>query len=172
MSLACISIGSNLQDPHQQILAAIEQLSQIDHTQLDRVSGLYTTKPWGLEEQPDFINAAAGLQTRLTPHELLRELQTIEFNRGRTRTHKWGPRILDLDIICYDQVMCKDPDLQLPHPLFNQRLFVLVPLSTIYPEVVVDGISIQQWLTEYAGKNPDSPMPIPVPASQHLYDHV
>lgn len=153
MALACISIGSNLNKPREQVTRAIDLLSSIPLTSVLSCSNLYETEPWGagigegeeIKDQPNFINAIAGLQTELEPLELLDELQNIENIQGRIRDKKWGPRVLDLDIICYDQLSLNHPRLKLPHPYFSERSFVLEPLFELYPELQIAGKTVFQW---------------------------
>lgn len=103
---------------------------------IKKVSSMYETKPWGLEEQPDFINMAVEAKTRLSPEELLRALKDIEKEMGRKDTVRWGPRIIDLDILFYDDIVINMGHLQIPHPLLHKRDFVLLPLSEIAPDKV------------------------------------
>ena len=145
MSFACISIGSNLGEPSNQVEKAIELLAGIPETALQGRSKLYRTEPWGRRDQPDFMNAVAGLETQLTPLELLDELQGIEELGRRVRNEKWGPRTLDLDVICYDQLDLDHPRLKLPHPLFSQRLFVLEPMKELYPELFISEKTVHTW---------------------------
>lgn len=103
---------------------------------IKKVSSMYETRPWGLEEQPDFINMAVEAETRLSPEELLRAIKDIEKEMGRKDTVRWGPRIIDLDILFYDDIAINMGHLQIPHPLLHKRDFVLLPLSEIAPDKV------------------------------------
>lgn len=152
MALACIGIGSNLCQPADQVSRAIGLLAEIPKTSIDAHSSLYTTEPWGVEEQPSFCNAVAGVQTELSPLELLDKLQEIERVSGRVRYKKWGPRILDLDIIYYEQIAMDHPRLVLPHPYFSQREFVLAPLTELYPDLSISGKSCSDWLQQHRDK--------------------
>ena len=96
-------------------------------------SALYRSKAWGVTTQPDFVNAAALLETRLAPHELLRALKRLETELGRIETFRWGPRVIDLDILAYDDVALNEPGLVIPHARLFERAFVLVPLAEIDP---------------------------------------
>jgi len=124
-----IAIGSNIGDPIANVRRAIETLSK--SYKLCSVSSLYLTKPWGYLDQPDFINAVVLIETDLLPHQLLKELQTIEKDMGRERLIHWGPRTIDLDILTYDDLKIDEPDLQIPHRHMLERAFVLAPLSEI-----------------------------------------
>lgn len=148
MAFACISIGSNIGDSSEHVNQAIQCLDKLPDSQLLAHSKLYGTKPWGRKNQADFINAAAAIETALPPLDLLDELQKVEHQHGRERATKWGPRTLDLDIICYDQTTMKHPRLVLPHAYFSQRSFVLEPLNEICPDHKIAGHSVQYWLDQ------------------------
>ncbi len=138
---AYVGIGSNLQSPAKQVESALELLATIPRTRLTRRSALYRSAPFGGIEQPDFVNAAAALLTRLGAHELLDELQGIEARRGRQRgAVRWGPRLLDLDLLVYAAETIDDPDLVVPHPGIAERNFVLLPLKEIAPGLVIPGL--------------------------------
>jgi 2-amino-4-hydroxy-6-hydroxymethyldihydropteridine diphosphokinase len=126
-----LSLGSNLGDPAQTVTRAFVALGRIG-TVVKR-SRLYRTQPWGNVDQPEFVNAAALFETDRTPHELLRELQSIETALGRKPRERWGPRELDLDILTYDDESVDEPGLHIPHPNMRERAFVLVPLAEIDP---------------------------------------
>ncbi|MDR3615952.1 MAG: 2-amino-4-hydroxy-6-hydroxymethyldihydropteridine diphosphokinase [Candidatus Obscuribacterales bacterium] len=126
---ANIAIGSNLDDPRKNVETAIEHICAI--CTLVAKSKLYATKPWGVIDQPDFCNAVVTVQTPLSPHELLDALQSIEEKMGRTKTYKWGPRLIDLDLLHYGDLSVSDDRLTIPHPHINERAFVLVPLAEI-----------------------------------------
>jgi 2-amino-4-hydroxy-6-hydroxymethyldihydropteridine diphosphokinase len=100
------------------------------------VSSLYRTPPWGVEDQPPFVNAALALQTALDPDALLAALKTLEADLGRVATFRWGPRAIDIDILDYDGVRRDDPHLTIPHARLFERAFVLVPLAEIEPAFV------------------------------------
>ena len=145
---ACIGIGSNLNNPKRQIARAIETLAKLEGTQIDRVSNQYLTKAWGVEDQPDFINVVAGIDTHLKPEELLQCLQKIERDQDRIRTVKWGPRTVDLDIICYGDLTLLTNELQIPHKHCLDRAFVLVPLAEIYPNIHLRHQPVSYWLNQ------------------------
>jgi len=138
---AYIGIGSNLADPRMQVLGAMERIASVSNARLVLRSGLYGSRPMGPADQPDFVNAAVGILTRLEPPELLRELQALERAAGRPASReRWGPRILDLDLLVYDSLQSEDPGLRLPHAGVVERNFVLYPLAEIAPELEVPGI--------------------------------
>jgi 2-amino-4-hydroxy-6-hydroxymethyldihydropteridine diphosphokinase len=138
---AYIGIGSNLADPRAQVLAAMERISTVPDVQLVLRSSLYGSHPLGPAGQPDFVNAAVGVLTRLQPLELLHELRAIEQQFGRPAVReRWGPRILDLDLLVHGRIRSRDSELLLPHPGIVERNFVLYPLAEIAPELEVPGI--------------------------------
>ena len=138
---AYIGLGSNLNGPARQLEDTFAELDQIPETRLIKRSSLYRSAPFGGVEQPDFVNAAAALLTQLRPHDLLRELQRLEKARGRERVGvRWGPRILDLDLLVYSDQMIGDPELTVPHPGIGERNFVLLPLSEIAPNLSIPGL--------------------------------
>jgi 2-amino-4-hydroxy-6-hydroxymethyldihydropteridine diphosphokinase len=136
---AYIGVGSNLGDSRQRVLAAFEALDALPRTRLVARSRLYRTRPFGPVEQGDFINAVAGLETRLSPHELLAGIRGIESEAGRVRDARWGPRTLDLDLLLYEDQRIDTPDLTVPHPGIAERGFVLAPLADIAPTLDVPG---------------------------------
>jgi 2-amino-4-hydroxy-6-hydroxymethyldihydropteridine diphosphokinase len=129
MPLARIGIGSNIGDAAANVRAAFDALSAAGV--VTARSSLYRTKAWGVTDQADFYNAAVSLETKLTPHELLRALKAIEAEMGRTKTYRWGPRVIDLDILTYDDIAMNELDLIIPHPRLYERAFVLAPLAQI-----------------------------------------
>ena len=138
---AYVGLGSNLHGPARQLEVAFELLGDIRATRLVRRSSLYRSVPYGGVEQPDFVNAAASLLTQLTAQELLLELQRIEKERGRDRGEvRWGPRVLDLDLLVYSNQIIDEPGLSVPHPGIAERNFVLLPLGEIAPELNIPGL--------------------------------
>lgn len=134
-----IGLGSNLADPIKQVKKAIDDLVNIAQTKLVAVSSLYSSPPMGPQDQPDYINAVAALQTELSPEQLLDELQKIEQQHGRVRHRHWGERTLDLDILLFGDQAIDDERLQIPHLGITRRAFVLYPLAEIAPEIVIPG---------------------------------
>ena len=131
MPVAAIGIGSNSGDAEANVRRAFERLGETG-TVLAR-SSLYHTAPWGVTSQAAFVNAAALVDTVLAPHALLAALQRIEAEAGRVTTFRWGPRVLDLDILAYDEARVADPGLTIPHARLHERAFALVPLAEIDP---------------------------------------
>lgn len=138
MAKIYIGLGSNLSDPKKQIHLAIDALKNITSCQLTNLSSLYFSRPMGPQDQPDYMNAVAEMTTRLSPLTLLDELQTIENSAGRVRKdNRWGARILDLDILLFDNQVIKNERLTVPHYGLELREFVLLPLTEISPELVL-----------------------------------
>lgn len=136
---AFVALGANLDDPVGHIEAAMRELDTLPGTRLVARSGLYVSAPSGYADQPDYINAVARLDTRLTPRGLLTELLDIERRHGRERTFRNSPRTLDLDILLYDDLTLDEPGLHIPHPRMHERAFVLLPLAAIAPDARIPG---------------------------------
>lgn len=136
---ACVALGGNLDDPRTQVERGFAALAALPHTTLSARSRLYRTPPWGVVDQPDFINAAARLDTSLSPRELLDALHAVEVRAGRVRAIRNGPRILDLDLLLYGGRIIDEPGLVVPHPRLHERAFVLLPLADVAPELDVPG---------------------------------
>jgi 2-amino-4-hydroxy-6-hydroxymethyldihydropteridine diphosphokinase len=132
---AYLGLGANLGDPRAAVEAAIEAIADLDGLALTRRSSLYGSAPIDAGGG-DYVNAVVQVQTRLTPHALLLQLQGIEQAAGRQRPYRNAPRTLDLDVLLYDQRVLNEPDLVLPHPRMWQRAFVLRPLAEIAPALV------------------------------------
>jgi 2-amino-4-hydroxy-6-hydroxymethyldihydropteridine diphosphokinase len=140
MQTAYIGLGSNLADPVQQLHSALRAIAAIRSTRVVRHSRFYRTVPWGKSDQPEFVNAAAEIETGLSARDLLDELLLIEQRAGRQRNaERWGPRILDLDILLYGQEIIDEPALHVPHPHMRDRAFVIVPLADIEPHLQIPG---------------------------------
>jgi 2-amino-4-hydroxy-6-hydroxymethyldihydropteridine diphosphokinase len=135
VTVAYVGIGSNLDGPRSQVLAAFEELEQLPHTRVVKRSSLYRSAPVGYAAQPDFVNAVARLETGLAAERLLAELQAIEARHGRRRGFRDAPRTLDLDILLYGELALRTPELEIPHPRMHERAFVLEPLLEIAPEL-------------------------------------
>jgi 2-amino-4-hydroxy-6-hydroxymethyldihydropteridine diphosphokinase len=137
---AWIALGSNLGDPPAQLYAALERLRAAHGLKVRDVSGFYRTAPLGPPGQPDYCNAVCEIETALEPEALLDVLQHIEHAAGRIRAgERWGPRILDLDLLHMEGRTSNTPRLKLPHPELQRRAFVLVPLAEITPELEIPG---------------------------------
>lgn len=142
---AYIGLGSNLEDPVKQVLMAIDLLNDLPDTQRESVSPLYQSKPLGPQDQPDYINAVARINTRLPVRTLLSALQQLERQQGRTRDGlRWGARIIDLDILLYGDLQITDKDLTIPHAGLLDRDFVLYPLNEIAPDLLIPGVGLIQ----------------------------
>jgi 2-amino-4-hydroxy-6-hydroxymethyldihydropteridine diphosphokinase len=136
---AYVAIGSNLHHPQERVVEACAQLQSLEDTRLEARSRLYRTRPMGPQDQPEFINAAVGLLTLMGPHRMLEALLEIERRMGRIRGERWGPRVIDLDLIWMVGHPVEDPRLTLPHPGVSTRNFVLYPLSDIAPTLDLPG---------------------------------
>ena len=138
---AYVGLGSNLDEPRSQVLDGLVRLGALPDTRLVARSSLYRSPPMGPVPQPDFVNAAAGLLTRLDPASLLAELHGIEAAMGRKpAAQRWGPRRIDFDLLVHGITRVNDPQLTLPHPGLAERAFVLQPLAEIAPELQVPGV--------------------------------
>lgn len=134
-----IGLGANLDDPVARLNEALRWLEALDTTRILDVSPFYRTTPVGPQDQPDFINAVARLETSLAPLALLDALQACELRAGRVRSRHWGPRTLDLDLLLYGDLVLDEPRLLVPHPRIGERAFVLVPLHDVSPDLVLPG---------------------------------
>ncbi|MGV6989111.1 2-amino-4-hydroxy-6-hydroxymethyldihydropteridine diphosphokinase [Testudinibacter sp. P80/BLE/0925] len=128
---AYIALGSNLANPLEQLQSAVEALNALPQTEVTAVSSFYRSKPLGPQDQPDFINAVAAIETALSPLDLLDQLQHIEQRQGRIRLRRWGERTLDLDILLYGDNIINNERLTVPHYDMHNREFVIVPLYEI-----------------------------------------
>ncbi|QBB72671.1 2-amino-4-hydroxy-6-hydroxymethyldihydropteridine diphosphokinase [Pseudolysobacter antarcticus] len=136
MQIAYIGLGSNLSEPEIQLQRALQALEQLPQSRLRRSSHFYRTPPWGEIAQPDFVNAVAEIETTLAPRVLLDALLAIENDFGRKRgEQRWGPRIIDLDLLSYANCTIIESGLQLPHPRMHERAFVLLPLAELAPSM-------------------------------------
>ncbi len=126
-----VAIGTNLGDKEENIARAIAKLE--DFSKVEEVATYMHTKPWGVSDQPDFLNTVVKVKTLLEPFALLKALKLIEKNLGRVKTRHWGERIIDLDIIFYDDLVLQEKELAIPHPYMEERGFVLEPLIEIAP---------------------------------------
>ena len=138
---AYVGVGANLDDPADQVRDALNRLASIPQTRMLLTSGLYRNSPMGSAKQPDYVNAVAGLLTRLAPESLLSELLNIEQRMGRRRqsASRWEPRVIDLDLLLYGDWIIDAPNLSVPHPGISERNFVLFPLSDIAPQLGIPG---------------------------------
>jgi len=152
---AYVGVGSNLDSPVDRVEAGIAAMSKLPDSRLVLQSDLYQSEPLGCAEQPDFINAVVALMTRLEASQFLQELQAIERAAGRTRDGaRWGPRILDLDLLALGGMVIDEDDLVLPHPRVAERNFVLLPWREIAPHFRIPGLSS---VAALAARVPDTP---------------
>ena len=148
---AYAAIGSNLNQPRDRVLEALTHLSELPQVHSLLASRLYRSHPMGPQDQPEFVNAAAGFVTQLGPRELLDAMLEIERRMGRQRGERWGPRIIDLDLIWMVGSPTEQPGLSLPHPGVSSRNFVLYPLAEIAPLLKIPGIGLVQDLKNAVG---------------------
>ena len=137
MHQAFIALGSNLEEPQAQVERALETIANTTNIKLIKASSLYRTVPVGYDNQPDFINAVAEIETDLNPLALLDRLLEIETQHGRERPFPNAPRVLDLDVLLYEGVATSSPALTLPHPRMHTRGFVMLPLAEIAPKISI-----------------------------------
>jgi 2-amino-4-hydroxy-6-hydroxymethyldihydropteridine diphosphokinase len=142
---ALIALGGNVGDMVRTFDHAVALLCGDKSISLKQRSANYRTPPWGVTDQPAFVNAVIAVTTTLPPHELLARMREVEWHLGRNRAfeQRWGPRTLDLDLLAYDDVTLDTPELTLPHPRMFERAFVLVPLAEIAPERVIAGRQVK-----------------------------
>lgn len=139
MKNAYIGLGTNLGERLENLKRAVGLINKEDALEVKSVSSVYETKPIGGPEQGNFLNACALIKSELTPTKLLLKLLEIENIMGRVREERWGPRIIDLDLLVYENVIMNTPLLDLPHPRLIERDFVLIPLCDIAPDLVISG---------------------------------
>ena len=137
-----LGLGGNVGHPIGAIHAALDALQSRGIVAIRAVSSFYRTAPWGVVDQPDYANACAIGATRLAPLELLDAVKRIERDLGRVETIRWGPRVIDIDILFYGEEALSDPRLVLPHRELLRRAFVLVPLAEIAPDRVIAGVRV------------------------------
>ena len=136
---ATIGLGSNIGDKAANIADAIRRLTSTGDIRLVARSRNYRSAPWGVTDQDWFVNACISVATELSAHDLLQRCQRVENDMGRVRRQKWGPRLIDVDILTYRDQHIYEPDLKVPHPLIADRGFVLVPLREVAPSLKLDG---------------------------------
>ena len=147
---AYIGVGSNLDDPERQVRAALDALRELPDCQFVTDSPLYCNPPMGPQDQPDYVNAVAAVLTSLPPRAMLEALQALENRLGRVRKDgdRWGPRVIDLDLLVYGNVLLEEPGLNLPHSGISERNFVLLPLCDIAPLLKVPGLGTVKTLAK------------------------
>jgi len=147
---ALVALGGNLGNVRDTIDRAVAVFCEGQRVRLLARSSDYRTNPWGVEDQPPFVNACIAVETCLSPRALLAHAQAVEraLGRERSKERRWGPRQIDIDLIAYDDVALEDPDLTLPHPQLFTRAFVLVPLTEIAPERLIAGRRVRDALAQ------------------------
>jgi 2-amino-4-hydroxy-6-hydroxymethyldihydropteridine diphosphokinase len=147
---ALLALGGNVGDVRATLERAITMLCDGEKMRLIARSSDYRTPPWGVTDQPPFVNAAVAVATQLMPHALLARAQGIERALGRVRANepRWGPRPIDIDLIAYDDLVLNTAELTLPHPRLFERAFVLVPLAEIVPERLIGSIKVRDALAK------------------------
>ena len=145
MTAAWLALGGNVGDSRTMLDRAVSLLCDGDDVRLKARSSDYRTPPWGVTDQPPFVNLCIAIDTTLTPQELLARAQDVEraLGRDRAKEQRWGPRTVDIDIIAYGDLKLDEGALTLPHPRLFERAFVLVPLAEIAPELRIGGVRIQ-----------------------------
>lgn len=158
MTEAYIGLGSNLGARRENIEKSIREIAALPRTRITAASSLYLTPPWGNHDQDDFINQVIAIETGIEPLPLLKALQGIEIKMGRQPEKKWGPRVIDLDILWYGGRQIRLPELQIPHPYLRERLFVLIPLQEVNPELILpeDGMTVKEVLFRVLGREKNS----------------
>ena len=146
MSLAYVGLGANLGPREITLLRAVDLLAATDGVEVRAVSQLRETEPVGVVEQPLFLNGAVALDTSLSPRELLDRLLEIERGLGRVRDVRWGPRVVDLDLLVYGDLQIDEPGLRVPHPRLYERRFVLEPLAELDPDLEIPGYGLMSEL--------------------------
>jgi 2-amino-4-hydroxy-6-hydroxymethyldihydropteridine diphosphokinase len=150
MTEAWLAFGGNVGDSRAVLDRAVAMLCDGIEIRLTARSSDYRTLPWGVEDQPPFINLCIAVETTLTPQDLLAHTQAVERALGRERAQeqRWGPRTVDIDIVAYDDITLDDNSLILPHPRALERAFVLTPLAEIAPDKRISGVSIKEALAK------------------------
>jgi 2-amino-4-hydroxy-6-hydroxymethyldihydropteridine diphosphokinase len=134
MSQVYLGLGTNLGERRKNLRRAVRGVAEF--CAITAVSPIYQTPPWGVAEQPPFLNLCLGGETTLAPHPLLAQLKAVEQALGREPTYRWGPRLIDVDLLFYADQIIKSERLRVPHPRLHERAFVLVPLADIAPDLV------------------------------------
>jgi len=137
-----LGLGSNQGNRELNLVKSIDFLREMEGIEVLNISSVYITEPWGVKDQPDFLNLVLQISTKLSAKELLKGCMNIEKSVGREKTYKWGPRIIDIDILMYGDEIISEQDLILPHAFLTERRFELVPLAEICPNCVIPGKNV------------------------------
>lgn len=137
--IAFVGVGSNLGDKIAHCEKAVAELLSVDSNRLLSRSSFYQTRPVGYLDQDWFVNGVFKMDTHLAPLDLLRAMKAVESRMGRVETVRWGPRIIDLDLLFYDEAVIRTPEMEIPHPRLHERQFVLIPLGEIAPDLIHPG---------------------------------
>lgn len=149
MAKAALSLGGNIGDVRVTIASALNLLEEANVHVVARSSN-YRTRPWGKTDQPDFTNVSAVVETTLSPPELLAACLEVERQLGRVRHERWGPRVIDIDLIAYDDVHMETSELTLPHRHAHERGFVLIPLAEIAPDLLIGDRTVAELAARFA----------------------
>ena len=137
-----LGLGTNIGDLEQNLKNALMYISEIKGCKIKKISAFYNTKPWGFEYQDDFLNLVTEIEAVYPPQEFIYHLQHIEKNMGRIDLCKWGPRIIDIDILFCDDMVIDTEELKIPHPFLHQREFVLRPMLEIAPDFIYPTLKV------------------------------
>lgn len=161
-----MSLGSNLGDRYANLQRAVAELNKI--VKITAISPVFATEPWGDRNQPPFLNICVAALGEWTPRELLHQIKTIESDMGRVPTRRWGPRLIDIDILFYDSLIIEEEDLVVPHPRLSERAFVLAPLAIINPDLrhPLTGLSVREMLDGIDATGVERMFEMPFPASE------
>ena len=150
---ATLGMGGNIGDVVSTMRKALDRLQAHSGLDIVKISSLYKTPPWGIEDQDWFVNACVEVSCALSPHQLLEQCLATEKYLKRRRTLRWGPRTIDIDVLTFENYESSESKLIVPHPRMLERAFVLVPLAEITPKLIISNHSVQHWLegVEQAG---------------------
>jgi 2-amino-4-hydroxy-6-hydroxymethyldihydropteridine diphosphokinase len=146
-AVAALGLGGNVGDVAAAFVDALKRLGSAQGVTLAALSSVYRTPPWGKLDQPDFLNMAVLVKTTLPPRALMALCLDVERGLGRERHERWGPRLIDIDILTYGDATIDEPNLEIPHPRLAERAFALAPLAEIAPRLMVGGRTMADWLT-------------------------
>jgi 2-amino-4-hydroxy-6-hydroxymethyldihydropteridine diphosphokinase len=150
---AVLGLGSNVGERRTALAGAADALRRHPEIEIVAASSLYESAPWGMTSQQDFLNAAVRIAMALAPADLLAAVLAIEASLGRVRREKWGPRVIDIDILVYGEESFDVPGLTIPHPHLTERVFALAPLVDVMPEVMIADRPARQWLAQLQRKD-------------------